>query len=65
MEHQLVGVGLLGLVVLELSGELASDGTLLRLEETLQEHADGQINIIGPHIITQMHLSVCLSHSQH
>ena len=46
VKEELVGVGPLLLVGLKLLLELSGNRDLLRLQETLQEHIDGTVNVI-------------------
>ena len=46
VKEELVGVGALLLVGLKLLLELSGNRDLLRLQETLQEHIDGTVDVI-------------------
>lgn len=38
---------------------------LLRVDEALQHHTDGHIDVILQHVVPQVHAGVCLRHADH
>lgn len=52
-------------VLCELRSQLCSHGTLLGLQETLKEHSDGNVHILFAHVLSQMHLGMGFTHSEH
>ena len=64
VQEELIGVGAARLIGLELLLKLARNRYLLRLEETLQKHVNGKVDVIGADIVTQVHLCMRLRHAQ-
>jgi hypothetical protein len=64
VQKELVGIGALLLVGLELLLELSRNRDLLRLQEAFQQHIDGAVDIVRSHIVTQVNFSMRLRHSQ-
>lgn len=54
--QQVVVVLLVRDVLLERPCHLLGDGELLRLDKTADNHADGHVDVVVPHIVAQMQL---------
>lgn len=58
MQEQLGSISASWLVLLELLQELAADGVLLGLDEGVQEKLNGNVNVIGVDLLSQMELGM-------
>ena len=52
MQEQYIDVRLASLVFLEFCGKRAGNRDFLALEETLEHHLDGKVDVVGAHVVS-------------
>jgi hypothetical protein len=65
VQEELGGVGLSSLILLKFLGQLSGDGQLLGLDEAIEEHLNGMVDVVCSHVLSQVHFGMGLRHSDH